>query len=210
MASPLSLDLDHLPALITAAGAVFSNPPPRIAAASVVLPGSFHPVHDGHWELAAVARRLLGQTVAFELSVANVDKPELTCAEVIRRVSQFANRADVWVTRAPRFTEKAALFPGTTFVVGADTALRLVQTRYYGGDTSDMLAALATLRQSGCRFLVAPRVAANGKLQTLTELPIPHDHADLFLPIAADCFRCDLSSTQLRREGLTKGDVAGI
>src|SRR5262245_27369270 len=42
-----------------------------------LLPGSFNPIHDGHWKLAEVAGRRLGTAVAFELSVTNVDKPPL-------------------------------------------------------------------------------------------------------------------------------------
>src|SRR4051794_36184671 len=91
-----------------------------------LFPGSFNPCHQGHWELAHVAEQILGRPIAFELSVANVDKPRLTREEIRRRVTQFAWRASVWLTHAPRFLEKAELFPGISFVVGADTALRIV------------------------------------------------------------------------------------
>lgn len=33
--------------------------------------------------------------------------------------------------QAPLFTDKATLFPGATFVVGYDTAVRLVDEKYY-------------------------------------------------------------------------------
>src|SRR5690606_21233627 len=39
-----------------------------------LLPGSFHPLHDGHRGMARVARRKLSAPVVWELSVANVDK----------------------------------------------------------------------------------------------------------------------------------------
>src|SRR4051794_9968871 len=82
-----------------------------------LLPGSFNPVHAGHWGLAAAAERQLHAPLAFELSVQNVDKPALTPDEVHLRASQFAGKADLWMTRAPTFVRKARLFPGTTFVV---------------------------------------------------------------------------------------------
>ena len=62
----------------------------------------------------------------FELSVTNVDKPALPSAEICRRLRQFTWRTEVWVTRAPTFAEKASVFPGAIFVVGADTAERIL------------------------------------------------------------------------------------
>src|SRR5207245_755539 len=45
---------------------------------AVLLPGSFNPLHLGHTTLADIAAKRLGSPVAFELSIANVDKPELS------------------------------------------------------------------------------------------------------------------------------------
>src|SRR5262249_18559734 len=100
-----------------------SDPP------GLLLPGSFNPLHPGHLELAALR---LGRPAAFELSVVNADKPPLSESEVRRRLRQFARQAPVWLTRAPTFLEKARLFGGAVFVVGADTAVRIVQPRFYG------------------------------------------------------------------------------
>ena len=114
-------------------------PPPAL------LPGSFNPLHDAHCELARVAERMLGHPVAFELSVANVDKPTLDAAEIRRRVAQFAWRTSIWLTHAPKFVDKSEHFPGVTFVVGADTAMRVVSPRYYDADESRMRSALEKL-----------------------------------------------------------------
>ena len=73
-----------------------SSPPPRS-----VLPGSFNPLHDGHLLLARVAEEMTGMTVAFEISVTNVDKPPLAAGDVRTRLAQFAGRARVELTRAP-------------------------------------------------------------------------------------------------------------
>src|SRR5580700_4092202 len=88
---------------------------------TAILPGAFNPVHAGHWGLAEAAAQMLGMSAAFELSIANVDKPPLLGAEIRRRQAQFAGRADLWLTNTPRFLEKSELFPGAVFVVGADT-----------------------------------------------------------------------------------------
>src|SRR4026209_2921420 len=88
----------------------------------LVFPGSFNPLHHGHITLAELAAERFAAPVAFELSIANVDKPNLTPEELRRRLEQFRGRGPVFVTRAARIEEKAALFPGCVFVVGADTA----------------------------------------------------------------------------------------
>ncbi len=196
MRSSADLSLDDLPVLVTSANVLVGYAARPPSSTSVLLPGSFNPVHAGHWELAAAAAKLLDRPIVFELSVANVDKPELSLDEVQRRIAPFVGRAGVWITRAPRFTHKAELFPGATFIVGADTALRLMQPRYYDDDEAKLLGALESLR--GCRFLVAARADASGQLLTLADLSIPDAYRDLFTDIPAEVFRCDVSSAQLR------------
>jgi len=162
-----------------------------------LLPGSFNPAHAGHWELAAVASRLLGVPVAFELSLHNVDKPVLSTDEVERRVRQFAGKADLWLTRAATFVQKARLFPGAIFVVGADTAARIVAPQYYA-DSATHRQALQSLADLQCSFLVAARADALGKLQVLGDLALPREWLPLFRSIDPSAFRRDISSTQLR------------
>jgi nicotinamide mononucleotide (NMN) deamidase PncC len=167
---------------------------------ALLLPGSFNPLHRGHRELAAVAERRTGRATAFELSVTNVDKPPLPAEEVRRRVAQFTWYAPLWLTRAPMFAEKARLFPGTAFVIGADTAVRLVAPRYYQDSPLLMAAALKQIREQGCRFLVAGRCDAAGRFVTLADLPMPAEFRDLFEGIPEAEFHLDLSSTQLREQ----------
>jgi hypothetical protein len=163
-----------------------------------LLPGAFNPLHDGHRRLAEVAAALLGGPVAFELSVINVDKPPLTEAEVLGRLGAFSGDQTVWVTRAPTFAEKARLFPQAVFIVGADTAARVVAERYYGGSLPEMHAALDGIARQGCRFLVAGRDDDDGSFVELQHLPIPVEFAGLFQGIPRDLFQVDLSSTRLR------------
>ena len=167
---------------------------------ALLLPGAFNPVHAGHLGLAEVAARLTESAAAFELSVTNVDKPPLGPDDVRRRLAQFAWRAPVWLVRAPTFAEKARLFPGATFVVGADTAERVIAPRYYRDSVEEMHRALAEIRRHGCRFLVAGRACTDGRFLELRHLTIPEGHRDLFVAVPVEAFRVDVSSTALRGE----------
>jgi Cytidylyltransferase-like len=173
----------------------------------VLFPGSFNPMHEGHVLLARVAEELRQQPLAFEISVTNVDKPPLTGETVRRRIAQFAWKSPLELTRAPTFLDKSRLFPGTTFVVGADTAERLVAPKYYGDDEVRMHVALEEIASSGGSFLVAVRIDAAGRVRALNDIPVPRRYADLFTEIPEYRFRFDTSSSEIRARGRADGDV---
>jgi hypothetical protein len=175
----------------------------------VLFPGSFNPMHEGHVLLARVAEELRQQPLAFEISVTNVDKPPLPGETVRHRLAQFAWKSPVELTRAPTFVEKARLFPGTTFVVGADTAERLFGAKYYGGDEARMHDALEEIASSGGSFLVAVRLDAAGRIRALNDIPVPRRYADLFTEIPEHRFRVDTSSSEIRARGVPSGRGAG-
>ena len=149
----------------------------------------------------------LGVPVHFELSVTNADKPELADDEVRRRVAQFAGVGPVWVTGAWAFEAKADLFPGAAFVLGYDTAARLVDPRYYGHDPARRDACLRALRARGCRVVVGGRVDAAGAFRVWDGGGLADEFGGLFLPLTEADFRADVSSTQLR--GAAGGVPAG-
>jgi nicotinamide mononucleotide (NMN) deamidase PncC len=167
----------------------------------VLFPGSFNPMHEGHRLLARVAEEVRQQPLAFEISVANVDKPPLLGETVRRRLAQFAWKSPVELTRAPTFVEKSRLFSKTTFVIGADTAERLVAPKYYGDDELQMQAALEEIATSGASFLVAVRIDALGRVRALADIAVPRRYADLFTEIPEHRFRLDVSSSALRARG---------
>ncbi len=175
------------------------HPGGRVAAneafTGALLSGSFNPLHCGHETMLRVAGRFAGLPVAYELPVVNADKPALLPNEIERRAGQF-RRYPVVLTRAPLFRQKADLFPGCTFVVGYDTAVRLVDPRYYDGPAG-CDDALGAIRSRGCRFLVAARPMPDG-VRTLADVALPAGCEDLFVELPRSEFLVDLSSTELR------------
>ena len=168
-----------------------------ISPGKLLFPGSFKPFHHGHQTLARVASELIGEEVSYELSVSNVDKPDLVKTEIHQRISQFRSIGTLVLTSADTFRKKATLFPGAIFVVGWDTAVRLLEPTYYEGSYKDMLQALAVMWSDGCRFLVAGRVC-NGTFKTLQDIGVPQGFEPMFQAIPESRFREDISSTDLR------------
>jgi hypothetical protein len=180
---------------VTAAGRLRRSWRPRL-----VLSGAFNPLHEGHLALARAAQELTGRPAAFELAVANAGKPTIGPDETLARLAQFAGAHLVVASSAPRFDQKAQLYPGAAFVVGYDTAARVLQKRYYQDSEDMMWAALDLIRDAGCCFLVAGRAGADGRYHPAEELSVPEPYRDLFRPIPQEQFRFDISSTVLRHQ----------
>ena len=107
--------------------------------------------------------------------------------------------AGIIITRAARFAEKAALFPGADFAVGFDTAARLVLPKYYAGGDAGMRAVLREMRETGTRVFVAGRADANGVFCTLgKDLRVVDDAEGMLIEIDEGACRVDVSSTSIR------------
>jgi hypothetical protein len=163
----------------------------------LIFPGAYDPRHDAHRGMAQLAAERAGLPVEHEISMFNVDKPPLDFIEMASRASQFAADEPLWFTRAATFVEKCELFPGATFIVGADTISRIAEPKYYGGEAARQ-QAFDRLAAAGCRFLVFGR-HCQGDWQSLAALPLPESLARLCEEVPVEHFRHDLSSTELRR-----------
>ena len=188
------------------------------SAANVVLSGSFNPVHEGHQGMLEAAvthlrekrnrekkaceeERTLSAIPAFELSISNADKGQLDTNVVVQRAKQFdsdeKNRL-VLTRNAPLFTQKAKLLPNTVFVVGYDTAVRLVDPKYYDDSVDVMVRDLRMIKDAhNCSFLVCGRKdSTTGTFKTLADVTLPAGVFDVFEPL--ENFRNDVSSTEIR------------
>ncbi len=102
---------------------------------------------------------------------------------------------DPWVfpSQAPLFTIKSKLFPKSTFVIGYDTAIRLVMGKYYGGEVP-MLLEMTAMRNRGCSFLVAGRLDAQSAFKTMEDVELPEHLRDIVRPIPALCSEVHFSA----------------
>ena len=192
--------------------------------ANVVLSGSFNPVHEGHRGMLEAATTYLREkrnrekteggederaflaTPAFELSISNADKGQLETNVVVQRAKQFDSDGQnrLILTRdAPLFSQKAKLLPNTTFVVGYDTAVRLVDPKYYDDNADVMVRELRKIKDAqNCAFLVCGRKddtsSSSNAFKTLKDIRVPDAVSDVFE--ALENFRIDISSTEIRRK----------
>ncbi|KAM1170156.1 uncharacterized protein LOC126608806 isoform X1 [Malus sylvestris] len=178
-----------------------SEPHMSTAERKIILSGSFNPLHEGHMKLLDVATSLCGNGCpCFEISAVNADKPPLSVSEIKDRVKQFEKVGKtVIISNQPFFYKKAELFPGSAFVIGADTVARLLDPKYYDGDYKKMLEILLGCKKTGTTFLVGGR-NVHGVFKVLEDFDIPEELRDMFISIPEDKFRVDLSSTEIRKQ----------
>ena len=177
--------------------------------------------------------------VVFEIAAVNVDKPPLGRDEMVSRLHGLVHSPllaaagisnfGVSFTSAPLFVRKSSLFPLCTFVIGADTMARLVTPKYYSPPATTtgaatvtpaeqaeqashaMIAALATIAERKCSFVVGGRVQQGkdkdpSKFDTLRDIllgntALPPSITNMFIGIEESEFRADISSSEIRGKG---------
>jgi nicotinamide mononucleotide (NMN) deamidase PncC len=163
----------------------------------LIFPGSFDPLHEGHLLMARIAEEIAERPVDYELSITNVDKPMLDSIAIRGRAAQFSGQR-LWLTRAATFLEKLDIFPKSTFVMGADTYMRLADARYYGGSNTAADHAVRRIAKDAAGLIVFGR-ARDGAFEDPSHLDVPAALKKVTYYVSQREFRCDLSSTQLRQ-----------
>ena len=161
---------------------------------SLILSGSFNPLHEGHIELLKASSKEFKKNPLFEISIKNVDKSEINFNDLMDRINQFRSLGKLVVTNSEKFEEKSKIFKESIFVIGYDTALRLVDNKYYN---DDFKKSLKIIEKNNCSFLVSGRFI-NKKYKKPNNINFEgYDY--LFNILSEEKFRLDISSTELRR-----------
>ncbi len=185
----------------------------------LIFPGSYHPLHQGHQEMLRYAENMFKIPGWYECSLGNVDKPSLDYMEVSNRLKIFPDGSRILLTQLPTFEEKSKTFPGAIFIIGADTLIRLADSKYYAFDEKRRLEALQRIAEQKCRFLVFGRTTSVPpiklkqatldnekqdlqevkKFVTLQDIVIPSILEKICIFVSESEFRNDISSTEIRR-----------
>lgn len=168
---------------------------------SLILSGSFNPLHKGHTELLIASEKETTAKPLFEISILNVDKSQINFFDLTKRIKQFKSNGKLIITNSPTFKEKSSLFKKSIFVVGYDTALRLLDKKYYPYEIND---AYNEIKKNECSFLVTGRYI-HKKYYDPNEIDYG-EFKDFFSVLAEDKFRLDISSTILRNDYSSEKD----
>jgi len=167
--------------------------PEEFISKSLILSGSFNPLHNGHIKLLEAAKNMTKLEPFFEISISNVDKRNISLEDLNSRISQFYNIGKILITNSATFEDKSNLFKKSIFAIGYDTAVRILDNKYY---EKDMKESLSNIKKNECSFLVTGR-KINGKYKYLNDLEI-EEYKGLFSIIPEENFRLDISSTEIR------------
>lgn len=168
---------------------------PMLFANKTLYCGAFNPPHYGHFQIAEAA----GPATTFNITQDSPHKPPLSLTDMLQRAKLFKGHRLLFTRGDPLYIDKARLAPGTTFVVGADSLLRMLDPKW-GPDVKTMLYEFIKLYTT---FLVAPRKMAG---ETLTMHQVL-DRCGVDYAIRNDLFKeltgfepVEMSSTQIRSE----------
>jgi cytidyltransferase-like protein len=140
----------------------------------VMLPGNFNPLHQGHITALKSACELNHTDGIYELCVVNIDKAPLSFDDIQQKISSFDSRPVV-LTNAPLFTDKNKLFPGISYVIGIDTAIRLINPKYTYGDADLMIENIMNMTFNNTKFYVSSRLFGNANISKDFPLKLKDD-----------------------------------
>lgn len=130
-----------------------------------MMPGSFNPPHEGHFGLAESFRDDHGKSVLFEIGTNPPHKTPPTVQELLQRAKMLKGHDVLFSRNMPMYIEKAAMFHGMDFIVGADTMLRILDPKW-GPDPIPMMEEIGAY---GNDFYISGR-EVNGKFITRDDI----------------------------------------
>ncbi len=162
-----------------------------------LFPGAFNPPHEGHEAIADEVEEFgeVGEPI-FTICSTPPHKSPLTVQEMLRRQKMLWHRNVLFTQNDPLFIDKARARPGTPFILGADTLLRMADPKW-GPDPKAMFQEFMSL---GTKFFVFGR-EINGTFVSAADAigmaySMTGETLSIFHAIEG---RWDVSSTDLRQ-----------
>jgi len=128
---------------------------------SVIFPGSFNPIHEGHAAIVNEAAKRTGKKVYLEISLTNVDKPPLDFIDISDRIARIylypdvvfqENLAGIIVSNTPKFYDKIWQYPTAAYIAGTDTINRMFDRKY-----GDVTKLIDLIKDTNSVFLMSDR-----------------------------------------------------
>lgn len=181
--------------------------------AKVFLPGSFNPIHAVHRVMTKTFEERYHKPVMLMITADCVHKDPLLVNDLLERAAMMrlerwrgAPRTLIFTQNDPLFIDKARNMPGSWFLIGADTMIRLLEPKWYSKDNacgkSKMIEMLGEFRRLDTKFLVFGRRIPGNIYVKRSEIEVPAGFEDIFVEVEpGDGMEWpSLSSTQIREE----------
>lgn len=144
----------------------------------IIFPGSFNPIHQGHDMIRQyLETNFPDKKFFFEISRKNADKGTIDLIETIKRSQQFDKTQNFIINNASTFDKKVDLYKKinpkhtTSFAVGADIWMKIIDKKYYNNDENKLKDFLTKCKKQKIKFIVFPRNINNKRTtyQTINE-----------------------------------------
>jgi nicotinic acid mononucleotide adenylyltransferase len=167
-----------------------------IAPDTILFPGAFNPLHEGHQRIADAVFRQTGRPVVYAITADSPHKPALTFQEMARRAALIRQDSAVLFSEGdPLYIDKARRWQGKHFIIGVDALERMLDPKW-GPAVEPMLDEFRSL---WTHFFVAPRIV-DGSARGLADIVdrIPKAHRRLFS--AVKVAPSEISSSAIRAQ----------
>lgn len=198
---------------------------------TLVFPGTFNPIHNGHIELVKVALIKLGwditkpnPLIVFDIGCNNADKGFKSIDEIKKIIDQnviilkdsgITNFA-FSVSSVSLYSDKSYIYKNCYILQGSDTFERVLNTKYYEHSEYKLIFSLTEIFMNGCKLIIGGRLSSpsdstilisDKKFITASSIinekgkNIPAKILDTYIELSEEDFRVDLSSSEIKLKG---------